>query len=307
MIYRTVFPVNEPAACAFLPLTRLAATPSRSIALDDDSLPSIPFVVKRRGARYGGAAPGRAPARCTGGKNMNIGAMISVAAAVPGGSESSHESDSFAADKGELRITFLGHATLMMEHAGLVVHIDPVGAYADYSRMPKADVILITHEHPDHFDMKAIEQATSPGTEVVANGAVGSKVGGARILKNGDSVRVKGVDVTAVPTYNTTADRLRFHPKGEHNGYLIAIGGKRVYVAGDTEETPEMRALSNVDIAFLPMNLPYTMAPRQVASAAKSIKPRILYPYHFGSTDVSELTELMKGIAGIEVRIRRLA
>jgi L-ascorbate metabolism protein UlaG (beta-lactamase superfamily) len=213
--------------------------------------------------------------------------------------------DTIPAKVGAVKITFIGHATLFLEWNGKVVHVDPVGQYADYARLPKADLILVTHEHGDHMDPAAVRTLKKDGTVVLGNPSAASQLGtGAIALKYGESREVQGILVEAVPAYNTTAGHTQFHPKGRDNGYVLTVGGLRLYVAGDTEDIPEMKSLRNIDVAFLPMNQPYTMTTEQAASAARSFGPRILYPYHFGETDTARLTALLKDTPGIEVRIR---
>jgi len=218
------------------------------------------------------------------------------------------QKDSFQSEKGELTITFIGHGTLMMEFNGKVIHIDPVGMYADYAALPKADLALITHHHGDHLDPAAIDKIRKSGMEIVLTAVCQPKLPEGKILKNGESGTFSGILVEAVPAYNIKHERgpgQPFHPKGEGNGYILNFGNFRVYVAGDSENTPEMKALKDIDVAFLPMNLPYTMTPEMVADAAKAFKPKVLYPYHFGDTDTGKLTELLKE-EKIEVRIRNL-
>lgn len=219
------------------------------------------------------------------------------------------EKDVFKTSKGDLEITFIAHGTLMMEFNGKVIHIDPVSWYADYETMPKADLILVTHEHGDHLDGKTIDVLKKKGTEVVLTKICSEKYKGTAVMKNGDSGIFAGINIEAVPAYNIKHERAAgkpFHPKGNGNGYVIHFGDKKVYVAGDTENIPEMAKLKDIAIAFLPMNLPYTMTPKMVADAAIAFKPKILYPYHFGETNTSELTELLKDESDIEVRIRKL-
>jgi L-ascorbate metabolism protein UlaG (beta-lactamase superfamily) len=215
-----------------------------------------------------------------------------------------HEEDVFQTSKGDLKIACLGHGTLMLSWGGKIIHIDPVKTYADYSALPKADVILITHEHGDHLDPAAIALIKKPGTEIIATKSCAGKVPGAVVMANGENRTVQGIGIEAIPAYNIV--NARFHPKGNGNGYVLALGDKRLYIAGDTENTPEMKALMNIDIAFLPMNLPYTMTPEMVADAAKAFQPKILYPYHYGDTDPQKLVALLKDEKGIEVRIRNL-
>lgn len=219
------------------------------------------------------------------------------------------EKDTFKTSKGDLTITFVGHGTLMMEFNGKVIHIDPVGSYANYDTLPKADLILITHEHGDHLDVKTIDLLKKATTEIILTQICSEKYAGTKIMKNGDSGEFAGFKVEAVPAYNiknVRSDGNPFHPKGMGNGYVIYLADKKVYVAGDTENIPEMAQLKEIDIAFLPMNLPYTMTPEMVAEAAGMFKPGILYPYHFGNTDTNELIELMANQKETEVRIRKL-
>ncbi|MDQ5986509.1 MAG: hypothetical protein CSYNP_02239 [Syntrophus sp. SKADARSKE-3] len=219
------------------------------------------------------------------------------------------ETDTIKTSRGDLVITFLGHATMMMTCDGKVIHIDPVGQFADYEKLPKADLILVTHEHSDHMDLKAINLIRTDKTALVASENVAKQVKGSIVLKNGDAKTVLGFKIEAVPAYNIVHMRspgVPFHPKGAGNGYIITFGSTRVYIAGDTENTPEMKKLQNIDIAFLPMNLPYTMTPDMVADAAKAFRPKILYPYHFGNTDTAKIADLLKGEKDIEVRIRNM-
>jgi L-ascorbate metabolism protein UlaG (beta-lactamase superfamily) len=223
--------------------------------------------------------------------------------------EKKFEEDVIKTKAGELKITFIGHGTLMFAYGGKVVHVDPVGRAADYSRMPKADLVLITHEHGDHLDAKALSMIRSDETKIVVTKTCAEKVPGGIVLNNGDVRKVEGFRIKAVPAYNIVHKRSNgepFHPKGRGNGYIVTFGGTRVYIAGDTENTPEMKRLKKIDIAFLPMNLPYTMTPEMVADAAQAFKPRILYPYHYGNTDPNELVQLLQSSRATEVRIRKM-
>jgi L-ascorbate metabolism protein UlaG (beta-lactamase superfamily) len=220
-----------------------------------------------------------------------------------------HGTDIIPTAKGDLAITFLGHGTLMMTFEGKTIHVDPYGEVADYGSLPKADLILVTHDHYDHLDPEACRIILTPATTVVSSKACAPKLPGAIVMANGDKKTVLGLAIEAVPAYNVAhkrPDGSPFHPKGDGNGYIVTFGDTRVYVAGDTENTPEMKALKDIDVAFLPMNLPYTMTPEQVADAAKAFRPKILYPYHYGDTDPAKLVGLLKGDKAIEVRIRDL-
>ena len=211
--------------------------------------------------------------------------------------------DEFETNNGKLVITFIGHGSLMMTFDNKVIYIDPTNMFGDYTKMPKADLILVTHEHGDHLDSKAIEQVWKDNTALVLTAVCAKNLGKGDIMSNGDTRTILGITISAVPAYNLSKP---FHPRGTGNGYVLQFGNKKVYVAGDTENIPEMANLKNIDIAFLPMNLPYTMTPAMVAEAARVFKPRILYPYHFGETNTDELVNLLKNEKDIEVRIRKL-
>ncbi|NIN71944.1 MAG: MBL fold metallo-hydrolase [Gemmatimonadetes bacterium] len=211
---------------------------------------------------------------------------------------------------GNLTITFIGHGTLMFRFDGKVVHVDPVGREADYSTMPDADLVLVTHEHGDHLDPDAIAAIRTEETVVIYSPSCEGRVDGAIVMENGETRTEASIGIEAIPAYNLVHMRSSgqpYHPKGNGNGYVITFGDTRVFVAGDTENTPEMKALEDIDIAFLPMNLPYTMTPEMVAEAARAFRPKILYPYHFGRTDPNELVQLLEGVEGIEIRIREMS
>jgi len=221
----------------------------------------------------------------------------------------SFERDTIKTTAGNVEITFIGHGTLMFTWKGKTVHVDPYSKIADYRALPRADLILITHHHGDHLDPAAIESTHNDKTKIIltAKGVESLKQG--VIMRNGDVQSIMGITIEAVPAYNLVhvrPDGAPFHPKGEGNGYILTIGKTRIYVAGDTENIPEMKALEKIDVAFLPMNLPYTMTPDMVADAAKAFKPKVLYPYHYGETDPSLLLDLLKGVKGIDVRIRKM-
>jgi L-ascorbate metabolism protein UlaG (beta-lactamase superfamily) len=237
--------------------------------------------------------------------------MLAVCAGFVGTTraQTARETDRIATAGGELKITFFGHASLGFEYGGKAIYVDPWTQQGDYTKAPRADAILVTHEHFDHLDPVAIRALRATNTEVVLTAACASQVAGGVILTNGATRVVAGVKVEAVPAYNLVhlrPDRIPFHPKGAGNGYVLTFGDQRVYVAGDTENTPEMKALQKIDIAFLPMNLPFTMTPEMVADAAKAFRPKILYPYHYAETDTARLTALLKDAPEIEVRVRKL-
>jgi L-ascorbate metabolism protein UlaG (beta-lactamase superfamily) len=229
--------------------------------------------------------------------------------AVTAGSAHAYETDVIPTATGDLKITFIGHGTLMFTCGGKVVHVDPWSQLADYGKLPKADLVLITHEHRDHLDLKALDAIRKDGTVVVSTEIVAKQVKDALVMKNGDVMASQGFTIEAVAAYNLVHMRnpgTPYHAKGDGNGFIITFADRRVYIAGDSENTPEMKALIYIDVAFLPMNLPYTMTPEMVADAAKAFRPTILYPYHFGETDTQRLATLMKGEKGIDVRIRKM-
>ena len=203
-------------------------------------------------------------------------------------------------------ITPIKHASMRIQYDGKEIEIDPVTQLppvTDYTTYPKADYIFVTHEHFDHCDKKAVQQLTKDETILIANANSANIIGCGEVMKNGDSKELGVMQVEAVPAYNNSPDKQQFHPKGRDNGYVLTIDGLRIYIAGDTEDIEEMAAINDIDVAFLPCNLPYTMTPEQCAKAAKTIMPKILYPYHFSDTKIERVKELLED-SGIEVRIR---
>lgn len=224
--------------------------------------------------------------------------------------EQAFETDVFETAQGELAITFLGHGSLLFTFAGRRIYVDPFSRVADYGQLPKADLILLTHEHRDHLDPAALGAIRTPETRIVGPPACAEAVGECLVLRNGESATLLGVKIEAVPAYNVVHRRESgepYHPRGRGNGYVLTFGDVRVLVAGDTEDVPELKALPDVEVAFLPMNLPYTMTPEMVADVARALRPRVLYPYHYGSTDPGKLLELLRDEPSIEVRVRSLA
>ncbi len=219
-------------------------------------------------------------------------------------------SDSFPTHRGDLLIYFLGHGSLLFQWNGKTIYIDPYSRVADYMQMPNADLVLITHEHIDHLDLQALNAILTPHTHLVVTEKCAEKLGKGMVMRNGDQIIIEELTIEAVPAYNLIHKRESgepYHPKGVGNGYLMTFDPLRVYVAGDTENIPEMGELKNIDIAFLPMNLPYTMTPEMVAEAARRFRPRVLYPYHFGNTPVQTLVDLLKEAQDIDVRLRNMA
>ena len=218
------------------------------------------------------------------------------------------ETDTFKTASGKtLKITCIKHASIMMEYDGKVIYFDPVTRLepqTDFTSWPKAYYIFVTHEHFDHFDSMALTELRRNYTVVYTNNNVYAQWGSSYAMSNGDKAEVcDDITVEAVPAYNTTPGREKFHPKGRDNGYILTIEDLRIYVAGDTEDIPEMAELKDIDIAFLPCNQPYTMTPEQLVKAAKVIKPKVLFPYHYNDTPIRKVTMFLAG-SGIDVRIR---
>ncbi|MBJ6727764.1 MBL fold metallo-hydrolase [Geomesophilobacter sediminis] len=219
------------------------------------------------------------------------------------------EKDVIETSAGPLEITFIGHGSLMFRYDGEVIQVDPYSKLADYAGFPKADLVLLTHEHQDHLDPQALRKVRGDQTAMILTQRCAEKIGEGMVMQNGDARKVAGIRIEAVPAYNIVHKRESgepFHPKGAGNGYVLTFGDKRVYIAGDTENIPEMSELKAIDVAFLPMNLPYTMTPEMVADAALRFHPKVLYPYHYGETDPSRLTYLLRNHPEVEVRIRSM-
>jgi len=221
-----------------------------------------------------------------------------------------YDTDTFTTAKGrKVAITFIKHGTLMIQVDGYTIHIDPVKMFGtDYSKLPKADLLLVTHEHSDHYDLAAIKEVSKDGTLFVSNGRVAELSGMSEAMKVGEGKEIYecGITLKATAAYNTTPDRQQFHPKGRDVGFLIDIDDLRIYVSSDTEDIPEMAELKDVDIAFLSTNQPYTMTAEQCINAIKTIHPTIVYPYHYGDTDLTPVTEHFKPYDSIEVRVRQM-
>jgi L-ascorbate metabolism protein UlaG (beta-lactamase superfamily) len=235
--------------------------------------------------------------------------MTAIACLMALGCQAQQQTDEFTTKSGKkVRFTCIKHASIQINYNGLEIQVDPVGKgmkpETDYSQFPKADIILVTHEHHDHFDSDAIAQLTKASTKIYLNPAVHKMFGSGKALKNGDKVKIANdITIEAVPAYNTTPGREKFHPKGRDNGYILTLDGMRIYIAGDTEDIPEMANIKDISIAFLPCNQPYTMTIEQAANAAKIIKPKVLFPYHYNDTPVNKLIPLLSR-EGIKVLIR---
>ncbi len=238
--------------------------------------------------------------------------------AVYGVEEKRLSGDRVALGNGVLTIHPVRHATFVMQWNGKTIYVDPVGGAKPFADLPKPDLVLVTHIHFDHFDPATLEGVVPAGerTVIVAPKTVAEKIPETlrgrtelKVLANGERSEAAGIAVEAVPAYNMTPGKEKFHPKGRDNGYVLAMGGQRVYVAGDTEDVPEMRALKGIDVAFLPMNLPYTMSVEKAAEAIRAFKPKIVYPYHYRSgdgtkADFERLKKLVGTDSGVEIRVR---
>ena len=222
--------------------------------------------------------------------------------------QTNYETDVFKTKSGKT-VTFhaLTHASIRIQYDGKEIQVDPVtklgNKVIDYASMPKADYLLVTHEHFDHFNQDAIKVLSGDNTRFITNQRCADMYGSGEVMKNGQSSTFNDLKVEAVPAYNYTEGHTQFHPKGRDNGYILTINGLRIYIAGDTEDIPEMSAIKDIDIAFLPCNQPYTMTPDQLIKAARIIKPKVLFPYHYGQTDVSVIPGQLKA-DGIDVIIR---
>ena len=219
------------------------------------------------------------------------------------------KTDEFTTKSGKkITITCIKHASIEINYNGTEIEVDPVGMWlkpeTDYATFPKANIILVTHEHKDHFDRAAIHEIRTPATSIYVNQAVYGHFKNGLVMQNGDTRRYAAdITIEAVPAYNTTPGREEFHPKGRDNGYILTLDGFRIYIAGDTEDIPEMADIKDIDVAFVPCNQPYTMTVDQVVNAAKIIKPKVLFPYHYNDTPVHQINMKLYG-SGIDVRIR---
>ena len=215
------------------------------------------------------------------------------------------ETDVFTTTGGRLvKLHALVHASICIEYDGKTVYIDPVAKLrdrtVDYETLPKADIILVTHEHFDHYDTATLKALACE--DLVMNNRCVELYGSGTAMGNGERLTLDGnIALEAVPAYNTTAEHQQFHPRGRDNGYILTLDGLRIYIAGDTEDIPEMAELKDIDIAFLPCNQPFTMTTDQLVRAAQMVQPKVLFPYHYGETDVSGLPARL---TDIDVRIR---
>ncbi|QFS84503.1 metal-dependent hydrolase [Roseivivax sp. THAF40] len=201
-----------------------------------------------------------------------------------------HASNSFETDAGTITVHPVEHASFVLETPKGVIYVDTVGGGDKYADMPAADMVLITHEHGDHYNAETLDAVVGEDTMLVTNPSVYDMLSEAMQAKatamaNGDSGEMMGVGITAIPAHNTTEERMNFHPEGRDNGYVLDFDGFRIYVSGDTEVTDEMRALENIDVAFVCMNLPFTMDAEQAAGGVNAFQPGVVYPYHYRGRD----------------------
>tara|TARA_R110002049_G_scaffold307712_2_gene509113 strand:+ start:86904 stop:87680 length:777 start_codon:yes stop_codon:yes gene_type:complete len=201
-----------------------------------------------------------------------------------------HGGDTFDTDAGPITVHPVAHASFVMETPAGTIYVDPVGEAAQYADFPAADLILITHEHGDHYNAETLTALVAEGTQIIANPAVFGMLadplkGQASEVANGATAMFNDLRIEAIPAYNITEDRKNFHPQGRDNGYVLNFEGFRVYISGDTEDTPEMRALTDISLAFVCMNLPFTMDSNAAASAVAEFKPTYVYPYHYRGRD----------------------
>lgn len=201
-----------------------------------------------------------------------------------------HSGDTFDTDAGPITVHPVDHASIVLETPAGVIYVDPVGEPAQYSDFPAADLILITHEHGDHYNADTLAALAGDDVQIITNPAVFDMLPEALAAKaskvaNGENAEFNGLPINAIPAYNITEERKNFHPEGRDNGYILGFDGFRVYISGDTEDTPEMRELTDISLAFVCMNLPFTMDSNAAASAVSEFKPTYVYPYHFRGRD----------------------
>lgn len=220
-------------------------------------------------------------------------------------------SDSYQTSDGELKITLVGHASLIFEYQGKIIHVDPFSNVADYSLLPKADLILLTHEHHDHLDPEAIDKIKKVDTRFIMSKVCNDQLGIGEIINNGEDKSFEDVLIHAVPAYNIVNKNPEggyFHPKGRGNGYVLTFGDKKVYIAGDTENIPEMELLKseNIFIAFLPKNLPYTMNDDMFTDAVRKVLPTYLYPYHFSEFNKEKIEKALND-TNVKILVRPMS
>lgn len=222
-----------------------------------------------------------------------------------------HAGDTFETDAGSITVHPVSHASFVMETPKGTIYVDPVGDAAQYGDFPSADLVLITHEHGDHYNAETLAALVGENTRMITNPAVFDMLpedlkGKANAVANGELAQFAEMNIEAIPAYNTTEERKNFHPQGRDNGYVLNFDGFRVYISGDTEDIPEMRGLSDIDLAFVCMNLPFTMDVTAAASAVSEFAPTYVYPYHFRGRDggTQDPAEFAKRVGtGVDVKI----
>lgn len=217
------------------------------------------------------------------------------------------QGDAYATDGGEIVVHPVSHASFVLQTPGLVIYNDPVGGAEAYAGLPAPQLILVSHEHGDHFDLPTLTALAGDETRLLTNPAVYAMLPAelqakATAIANGEATTVNDLGIEAIPAYNTTPERMQYHPQGRDNGYVLSVDGLRVYIAGDTEDIPEMRALRDIDVAFVPMILPYTMTVEQAAAGVDAFRPAIVYPYHYVDSDVAAFSRLLAD-AGAPTRV----
>ena len=236
---------------------------------------------------------------------MRLSSALLLLVAAAAFAQSQRPVDEFSTSAGPVRITVVHHASMMIEGGGRVIHVDP-WSQGNYDGLPKADLILITDIHGDHMDEPMIRKLSKPNTIIIGPYKVYEAINNVRTVRNNESIIWEDWRIQAVPMYNLKrgpAPGKFYHDKGRGNGYVLHYGGKRFYIAGDTEGIPEMKALTKIDVAFIPMNLPYTMTPEEAAEAVRAFHPAVVYPYHYRGSDPAAFQKALEG-SGIEVRIR---
>lgn len=234
--------------------------------------------------------------------------IILTLASVSGFGQKKFSKDTLKAFTGDVVITFIGHGSLLFEWNKKKIYIDPSSRKADLYQFPKADMLFVTHHHGDHCDQSALKALTKDGTKTFMSEIAHEKWHQGMVLYPNQQLSIDKVGITVLPAYNLVnmnEEGQPYHKKGECNSYILTLGNLRLFIGGDTENTPEMKELKNIDAAFLPMKLPYTMDPAMVADAVKGFKPQILYPYHYDKKFIPELEELMKNVPEVELRIRK--
>jgi L-ascorbate metabolism protein UlaG (beta-lactamase superfamily) len=238
-------------------------------------------------------------------KILRFAALAVAALLLSANAANAAEAQVFKTSKGDVKITPIYHAAMLIEAGGKKIYVDPAKP-AVITGMPKADLILITDIHGDHMDQNEITELSASGTEILAPPAVVKTITNAKSISNGESKDWEGWKIEAIPMYNIKrgpSEGKLFHDKGRGNGYVLSYGGKRFYISGDTEAIPEMEALKNIDVAFVCMNLPYTMPPEEAAEAVKKFHPKVVIPYHYG---MSDLNVFKKGLEGTKIEVRTL-